>query len=553
LLGGTWIFTPAPSGSLANTYSDGTSVLALNFGGVTVGSYDVYSQTVATTIGSVYTLDLQYSNDSDNQPSGFLVEATGVTDPAGVAGSAINLGLAQLAGLGSESITVSGAPANWTMVDAAHNADGSWTALTDDFSTLTITPDVNFVGSTVLHVTETWTNPDGSLGSTVVADNVEAFAPGSPIFAVAGDDHLTGTGSADLFVFAQPIGNDIIYNFNATSDKIDLVGFDNIASFADIQNNIADDANGNAVITIGSNETITVDGVHAASITASDFEFNQEPITANSGAMQIGDGSLLPLSGTINNTGTIELSSTGDETDLQIIDHGVTLEGAGQVVLSDSAGNTIVGTSPDVTLTNVDNTISGAGQIGAGQLTLVNEGTIDATGMNSLTIDTGANAVTNSGTLEASGAGGLIVQSNIVNDGFLWANGGSVTLEGNVTGSGSALISGSGSLEFAASSSENVAFAAGSSGTLVLDQSFDFSGVVSGLTASNHLDLLDISFAKGATLNYTTSADGSGGTLSVTDGTHTTNIALQGDFNPAGFQAQADHGTGTLISYHLLV
>jgi hypothetical protein len=87
----------------------------------------------------------------------------------------------------------------------------------------------------------------------------------------------------------------------------------------------------------------------------------------------------------------------------------------------------------------------------------------------------------------------------------------------------------------------------------VLDQSFDFSGVVSGLTASNHLDLLDISFAKGATLNYTTSADGSGGTLSVTDGAHTTNIALQGDFNPAGFQAQADHGTGTLISYHLLV
>jgi hypothetical protein len=475
------------------------------------------------------------------------------TDPAGIAGSSINLGLTQASGESSEAITLTGSPANWTMVNATHNADGSWTALTSDFSTLAITPDINFVGSTVLHVTETWTNPDGSSGSTVVADNVEAFAPGSPIFAVAGDDHLTGTGSADLFVFAQPIGNDIIYNFNVTSDKIDLVGFDNITSFADIQNNIEDDGNGNAVIKIGASETITVEGVHATSITASDFAFNQEPTTVNPGTMQIGDGSHLPLSGTINNTGTIELSSTGDETNLQIIDHGITLEGAGQVVLSDSAGNTIVGTSPYVTLTNVDNTISGAGQIGAGTLTLVNEGTIDASGTNSLTIDTGANAVTNSGTLEASGAGGLIVQSNIVNDGFVWANGGSVTVEGNVTGSGTALISGSGSLEFAAASSANTAFAAGSTGTLVLDHSFDFSGVVSGMTASTHLDLLDFSFTKGTTINYIASANGSGGTLSVADGTHSANIALEGNFNPAGFQAGADHGTGTQISYHLLV
>ena len=91
-----------------------------------------------------------------------------------------------------------------------------------------------------------------------MSDNLEAYAPGSPIFAVAGDDHLTGVGSGDQFVFAQPIGNDTIYNFGATSDKIDLIGFSNIASFADIQGNIADDANGNAVITIAANETITL-------------------------------------------------------------------------------------------------------------------------------------------------------------------------------------------------------------------------------------------------------------------------------------------------------
>jgi hypothetical protein len=439
------------------------------------------------------------------------------------------------------------------MDGATHNADGSWTVQTNDLSALMITPDVSFVGAAVLNVIESWTNSDGSVGSLVVSDNVEAYAPGSPIFAVAGDDHLTGIGSGDQFVFAQPIGNDTIYNFGATSDKIDLIGFSDIASFADIQGNIADDANGNAVITIGANETITLNGVHSASLTASDFVFNQAAITQNTWTMQIGDGSHLPLSGTINNTGAIELFSTGDETDLQLIEHGLALTGAGNVVLSDNVENVIGGTRADVTLTNVNNTISGAGQIGAGQLTLINEGTIDATGANSLTVDTGANVITNSGTLEATGSGGLIINSDVVNDGFLWANRGSVKLEGNVSGNGSALISGSAYLEFAAASSENTAFASGSTGTLVLDHSFDFSGVVSGMNPSNHLDLLDINFGTGTTLSYAAKADGSCGTLTVTDGAHTANIALEGNFNSAGFQAGADHGTGTLIGYHLLV
>jgi hypothetical protein len=471
------------------------------------------------------------------------------TDPAGVAGSAINLGLTQVAGAG-EAVTITGMPANWTMDGATYNADGSWTAQTNDFSTLTITPDINFVGAVALNVIESWTNPDGGASSILVSDNVEAYAPGSPIFAVAGDDHLTGSGSGDLFVFAQPIGNDVIYNYNAASDKIDLVSFDNIASFSDLQGNIVDDANGNAVITIGSNETITVNGVHAASLTANDFVFDQTPVTANPGTMQIGDGAHLSLSGDINNTSIVELNSSGDETDLQLIEHGATFSGGGQVVLSDSAENSIVATNADVTLTNVDNNISGAGQIGAGQLTLINEGTINATGANSLIIDTGANAITNSGTLEATGSGGLVVDSDIVNTGVLWANGGNVTIEGNVSGNGSALISGSATFEFAAASTENVTFASGSTGVLILDHAFDFSGVVSGMTTSNQLDLLDFSFAKGATLNYTANAAGNGGTLSVTDGEHTANIALSGHFDPAGFQAGVDHGTGTLISYH---
>jgi hypothetical protein len=75
LLGSTWVFTAAASGSDAATYYDGTSVPALNFGGLTVGDYDVFSQTIATITDDSYTLDFLYSNwpASQNQPSGLLV------------------------------------------------------------------------------------------------------------------------------------------------------------------------------------------------------------------------------------------------------------------------------------------------------------------------------------------------------------------------------------------------------------------------------------------------------------------------------------------------
>jgi hypothetical protein len=379
---------------------------------------------------------------------------------------------------------------------------------------------------------------------------MEAFAVGSPIFAWSGDDFLTGSVGRDLFVFSQPIGRDVVYSFDAVADQIDLIGYADFTSFADVQAHMTEDAAGNAVITLAAGQSITLQWVDEAALTGINFVFDQTPVTTNAGNMAIGDGAILPLSGVVHNAGAITLNSVGDETDLQLIGHGITLDGGGQVFLSDNAENIISGTAPDVTLTNVDNTISGAGQLGAGQLTLVNEGTIDAVGTAPLVIDTGANAVANFGTLEATGSGGLIIHGDVVNIGTLLANGGNIIVEGNVSGSGSATISGAGSLQFAHTSAESIAFDAGSSGSLVVGDSFSFSGTVSGMTASTHIDLLDVSFANVPTLTYSPNAGGTGGILSVTDGTHTANIALLGQFDLAGFHEQADKSAGTLITYH---
>ena len=83
-------------------------------------------------------------------------------------------------------------------------------------------------------------------------------------------------------------------------------------SFGDLAGHIAEDANGDAVITLGVGETITLHGVDAASLTSSDFVFNQVPLLDNAGTMTISDGAMLPLDGMIDNTGTIALNSTGD-------------------------------------------------------------------------------------------------------------------------------------------------------------------------------------------------------------------------------------------------
>jgi hypothetical protein len=76
LLGGSWVFTGAPSSSDADTFDDGTSVPALNFAAGDEDSYDMFAQTIATSVGGVYTLDFLFSNSTNNQPSGLIIDAS---------------------------------------------------------------------------------------------------------------------------------------------------------------------------------------------------------------------------------------------------------------------------------------------------------------------------------------------------------------------------------------------------------------------------------------------------------------------------------------------
>ena len=151
----------------------------------------------------------------------------------------------------------------------------------------------------------------------------------------------------------------------------------------------------------------------------------------NDAVVNVTDSVQLTVAGAIDNAGVISLASLGNHTDLVVDGPAVTLTGSGKVEMSANFNNRILGDATTFTnvLDNVDNTIEGAGEIGAGKLILVNGGTVDADGAsNTLQIDT--TSVTNTGLLEATGSGGLLLETIVNNSGgVIAANEGNVFLE----------------------------------------------------------------------------------------------------------------------------
>ena len=183
--------------------------------------------------------------------------------PAGVAGEPINLGLAApLAADGTSfTVDVAGLSSGWSLDGGTQLQSGIWTTQTADLRSLTVTSPRDFIGATALSIMASWSGSDGVALATTINDNVEVFQPGSPIFAWAGEDHLTGSSGQDLFVFAQPIQHDTVYSFDPQLDQIDLTGFTGLSSFADLQDHLSADTAGNSLITLADGQTITVEGV----------------------------------------------------------------------------------------------------------------------------------------------------------------------------------------------------------------------------------------------------------------------------------------------------
>jgi len=184
---------------------------------------------------------------------------------------------------------------------------------------------------------------------------------------------------------------------------------------------------GSGTITAGSGSNVTLEGsvtVTGGTLNGAGLFTSQSGTTlnalTNAGTLQAPNNTQTTLEGTITNTGTLQLNSTGNNT-FFLPSGAVTLTGSGALTLSDNNNNYVQAAVGGSTLTNVNNTISGSGNIGNGIMAFTNQsaGVVDATSStgHSLTINSATLGATNTGLFEASSGGTLIVEGTVTNTG----------------------------------------------------------------------------------------------------------------------------------------
>ena len=127
-----------------------------------------------------------------------------------------------------------------------------------------------------------------------------------------------------------------------------------------------------------------------------------------------------------------------------------------------------------MTLTNINDTIEGAGLIGdSGPLTIVNEGTFNANSSGqSLSLGKGGGALANTGTFEATAGGHLLVA-------------------GALAGAGQLKVGANSTVELGGATSEITTFLSATSATLLIDNATTttYSGVLNSFVKGDILEL----------------------------------------------------------------
>ena len=238
-----------------------------------------------------------------------------------------------------------------------------------------------------------------NLTALVNQGTIDANFAGSVLLVQPNGSGLTNSGGvlqATNGAILQLTGN-----FNNASGTIEALN----ASTASLVNLSGAAITGGTLTTTGNG---LIEDVNTASLNG---------VTISSGSnYSLLNNTVTALQGTITNNGNLQLNSVGNLTDLQMVGP-VTLAGSGVLTMSNNAENRIYAKNGLDTLT-IQQTIQGAGQLGAGMITLVNQGIIDANVSTPLTIQANSTTqVTNTGTIEASGGGTLDLKGLYINTG----------------------------------------------------------------------------------------------------------------------------------------
>jgi hypothetical protein len=245
--------------------------------------------------------------------------------------------------------------------------------------------------------------------------------------------------------------------------------------------------NGNGVAS-----AVTVDG---------GFVCNNLTIDADD-SLTIPSGSTLTINGTsITNKGKINVTDNPFPAALSIAaSQNVTLSGGGTVTLNDTSGAAaaIIEGGGGATLTNVNNTIQGSGQLGFGSgLALVNQasgvvnanqagrvlyvnpvagltnqGLMEAASGGSLNFSQGLTVNNSGGTISSSGSGSTVLLIDVTQGGTLTTSGGGVMQgEGTLDGATHGAVNNQGTFAVPGGHSTSLTGTINNTGTIVLDDS----------------------------------------------------------------------------------
>ncbi len=127
------------------------------------------------------------------------------------------------------------------------------------------------------------------------------------------------------------------------------------------------------------------------------------------------------------------------------------------------------------------------------------------------------------------------------------AQAGSITVAGDVSGSGLFEIDGTALVEFGGQAGNSILLSASATGVIVFDHSSEFSGSISGMNFDDTLDLRDVEFGSATSLSYVDDGTG-GGMLTVSDGSHSVQLHLLGHYQSSDFVLGSDGLGGSTIS-----
>ena len=170
------------------------------------------------------------------------------------------------------------------------------------------------------------------------------------------------------------------------------------------------------------------------------------------------NGTSTNINGAMVNQGALTVAGGAGNNGALLVNGNTTLSGGGSVQLSTASGGGdafIEQSGGSFTLTNSNNTLEGAGVIGNGGLTLVNQvsGTVNANAAGQTLLLNGSGNVQNQGLLEATNTGTLQINNVVNNAGAnITANNGTVLLAGATIQAGSLNTASGGTIETAAGS-----------------------------------------------------------------------------------------------------